>query len=190
MSGLIAVSYFLIKLFFNLILFVLWLRVALRYFRISTLHPVGQLVYRFTDPLVHPIERLIYPKNATLKRYDWITLVLIIVLELFKFLIIGLLFYNSLLPLPYLILFALADSLIQLCDFLFYMILIRVIISWINPTRQHPVLDIIKVITDPLLELGRRIVPDISGFDFSPFIIAIILKIFTLFIAASLPFHL
>ncbi|HFD2358171.1 TPA: YggT family protein, partial [Legionella pneumophila] len=40
------------------------------------------------------------------------------------------------------------------------------------------------------LRLGRIIVPDISGFDFSPFIIMVILKIITLFLSASLPWKL
>lgn len=190
MSGLIAVSYFLVDLFFNMVLFVLWLRIALRFFRVSAIHPVGRLIYGLTNPVIHPIERLIYPKNATIKQYDWVCLGLIFVVELLKFFLIGLVFHGILLPISYLILFAVADAIIQVCNLLFYIILIRVIMSWVNPTWQHPALDIIKLISNPLLNLGRRIIPDISGFDFSPFIIMIILKVITLFMAASLPFQM
>ncbi|KTD08562.1 YggT family protein [Legionella jamestowniensis] len=190
MSGLIAIAYFLIKLGFNLILFALFIRAALRYFQVSTLHPVGQLVYQLTNPIVHPIERLIYSGKTPLNRYDWITLGLIVIIDLLKFLVLGLLFYNILLPVLYLILFTIADLITLVCELLFFMILIRVIISWINPTRQHPVLDIIRLITEPLLELGRYLIPNISGFDFSPIIIMIFLKIIALFMAAILPFNM
>ncbi|CEK09780.1 YggT family protein [Legionella hackeliae] len=190
MSGLITVIYFLVKLFFNLVLFALWIRVALRYFQVSMLHPAGQLIYQLTDPIVRPIERLVYPPKAPPKRYDWVTLGLIVLVELLKFIVIGLLFYGVLLPFFHLILFAFADLIIQVCDLLFYMLLIRVLVSLINPTRQHPFLDIINLITDPLLDLGRFLVPNISGFDFSPLIIMVILKVIALFMAATLPFNL
>ncbi len=190
MSGLVAVAYFLISLFFNLLIFVLWIRMALRYFGVSSLHPVGSLIYNLSDPIVHPIERWVYSGKTTIKRYDWVTFGLIIAVELLKFLIIGLLFHGVLLPITYLLVFVLADLIIQVCNLLFYIILIRVIMSWINPTWEHPVLDIMKLITDPLLELGHRIIPDISGFDFSPFVILILLKVIALFMEASLPFSM
>ncbi|ASQ46837.1 YggT family protein [Legionella clemsonensis] len=190
MSGLIAIAYFLVKLSFNLLLFALLLRVALRYFQVSTLHPAGQLIYQLTSPIVHPIERLIYSGKTSLNRYDWVTLGLIVLIDLLKFLVLGLLFHSILLPLLYLILFTVADLVTLVCELLFFMILIRVIISWINPARQHPALDIINLITEPLLELGRFLIPNISGFDFSPIIIMIILKIIALFMAAILPFNM
>ena len=87
-------------------------------------------------------------------------------------------------------LYVLADLIIQPCNLLFYAILIRVIMSYVNPKWQHPATDFLRIITEPLLILGRKIIPDISGFDFSPIIMMIILKIITLFIGASLPWNL
>ena len=46
---------------------------------------------------------------------------------------------------------------------LFYMILIRVIMSFVNPHWQGPLADFLRLLTEPLLKLGRRVVPDISG---------------------------
>ena len=62
--------------------------------------------------------------------------------------------------------------------------------SWINPRWQHPLADLLRLVTEPLLRLGRRIIPDISGFDFSPYVMLIMLKVITLFISESLPMHL
>lgn len=189
MSGFTSVIHFLLTLFFNLAFFVLWIRLALRYFRVSALHPVSQVIYSLTNPVIQPIERLIYPEKSPVKRYDWICFALIVILELIKFTVLSLLIFKAMMPVTYLILFALVDLIIQPCNLLFYLILIRVIMSWVNPTWHHPVADIMRLITEPLLSLGRQLVPNISGFDFSPFIILIILEVVTLFLRASLPFN-
>ncbi|MCC5014184.1 MULTISPECIES: YggT family protein [Legionella] len=191
MAGLMAVTYFLISLFFNLFLFVLWLRLILRYFHVSSLHPVHQAINKLTDPLLGPLERLIGTEKLPAKqRYDWVCFGLLIVVEIIKFIVLGLLLYKTLMPISYILLFSVADLIVQPCNLLFYMILIRVVMSWVNPAWQHPANDIIKMVTDPLLDLGRRLVPDISGFDFSPFIVLIILKVITLFMSASMPLRL
>jgi YggT family protein len=191
MPGLITITYFFINLLFSLVLFVLWLRLILRYFHVSTLDPVHQAISRLTNPLITPIEQLIRTDKMSVKRrYDLACLGLLIVAEFIKFIVLGLLLYKTLMPISYILLFSFADLIVQPCNLLFYMILIRIIMSWVNPMWQHPATNIIKLATDPLLELGRRLVPDISGFDFSPFIILIVLKVITSFMSASLPLKL
>ena len=115
---------------------------------------------------------------------------MLVIIELLKFIAIGSLFLGVMMPWGFLPLFTLADLIVQPCNLLFYAIIIRVILSWTNPFLQNPVADIVRLITEPVLRLGRQIIPIISGFDFSPFIIMIVLKVITLFISASLPFNL
>lgn len=190
MAGLLTVIYFLASLFFNFALLILWTRIALRYFRISPLHPVSKLINSFIDPIIKPIENLIAKTNSPPQRYDLACLALLVIIEILKFLVYGLLLYRAILPISYLILFVLTDLIVQPCNFLFYIILIRVVMSWVNPNWQNPFVDVMRTITDPLLELGHRLVPNISGFDFSPFIVMITLKIITLFMSASMPLRL
>lgn len=188
MSGLITVIYFLLTLTFNLLFFALWLHLILRYLHVSVLHPIHQLVLNFINPLVTPIERLLSPffKKNQKRSHEGACIFLLISLEFVKFIAIGLLVSRGF-SLTHLLLFIFADLIIQPCNLLFYMVLIRVIMSWVNPLGQHPANDIIRLVTDPLLRWGRQLVPDISGFDFSPFIVLIILKIISLFMSASLP---
>lgn len=190
MSGIFAVVYFLVTLFFSLALFVLWARIFLRYFKISSLQPVCQAVKTFTDPFVKPLENLISSKETAPKQYDWSCFALIVIVEIIKFILLSFLLYKAMMPLSYLILFVLTDLIVQPCNLLFYLILIRVVMSWINPKWHDPMSDVINTITDPLLKLGRSIIPDISGFDFSPYIIMVILKVITLFMSASMPLRL
>ncbi len=190
MSGLTAVGFFLVTLLFSLIIFSLWLRIALRYLRVSPLSAFGRLIHSVTNPIVNPLNSLFKIKYKPGQKYDWVAIGVLVVMEIIKITCLSLLVFHAVLPIPYLILFVLADLIIQPCDLLFYAILFRVIMSFVNPGWQSPIADFLKLLTDPLLRLGRRIVPDISGFDFSPFIIMIILKVITLFITASLPLRL
>lgn len=189
MAALITVGYFLFSLFFSSLIFVLWARIALRFFTVSSLSPVRQGIDNLTNPIVKPVAGILGKKN-TLNRYDWPAFIVLVVVELIKFTLISLLFLSAMLPPIYLLLYTVADLIIQPLNLLFYAIVIRVIMSWIKPDWSHPFADILRLMTEPALRFGRRIIPDISGFDFSPFIILIILKVITLFIQALLPLPL
>lgn len=190
MAGLLSVGYFLASLIFGFILLLLWLRVALRYFRVSALHPMGHMVYRLTNPLFSPLETLLYA-GKRLPRYDIVALVAIVLVTCCKILALCWLSYQRILPLFWLPVFVVADLVVQPCNFLFYALLIRILLSWVNPQwQQHPAADLLKLITNPLLILGRRIVSNNSGFDFGPLIVLVLLKVIVLFISASLPLPL
>lgn len=190
MSGFIAVGYFLFTLVFSLLVFVLWIRIALRYFRVSSLHPIGQGIKQLTDPVVQPIDRLLPTKKGLSARYDWAAFIVLCAAELIKFILINFLFVGGLLPVWLMLIYTVADLIVQPCNLLFYAIIIRVLMSWINPGWHHPVADVLRLITEPSLRLARRYIPDIAGLDISPIVILIILQTITLFINASLPGHL
>lgn len=190
MSGFTAVGFFLISLIFGLIIFGLWVRIALRYLRVSSLTPFSQLISSITDPVVKPFNVLFKQKYKPGQKYDWMTFAVLIPVELIKIIILSLLVFHALIPIPFIVLYLFADLIIQPCNLLFYAVLIRVIMSYANPRWQHPMADFLRLLTEPLLILGRRIIPNISGFDFSPIVIMILLKIITLFISASLPWNL
>lgn len=190
MAGLVSVGYFLLSLFFSLLIFVLWARIALCYFRVSLLHPISQVVYRITNLLVRPFAELYKYRWMRLSRYDWHCVIVLIIVEFLKFMSFSWLLLGFIMPVDLIILYVLADLIVQPCDLLFYAILIRVIMSWINPYWQHPFADFIRMVTEPLLGVARRLLPDIAGFDFSPIIVILLLKVITLFISASIPMHL
>lgn len=190
MSGLVAVGYFLFALFFSLLSFILWTRIALRYYRVSPLHPISQGINKLSNPIILPLAHRFKTHKKPPSRYDWPCFSILVMVELLKFIAIGSLFLGAMLPWSFLPLYTLADLIVQPCQLLFYAVIIRVIMSWVNPHWQHPMADVIKRVTDPLLHFGHRLIPDIGGFDFSPFIILILLKMVTLFISASLPLHL
>jgi YggT family protein len=78
-------------------------------------------------------------------------------------------------------------TVIRIISFVFqiyeFLILIRVLLSWINvnpyrPAVDHPIIRILYQITDPVLIPLRRIIPPIGGaIDISPMIALFILEI-------------
>lgn len=190
MPGLAAVGLFLVSLFFSLFIFCLWLRMALRYFRVSTLNPLSQLIHTVSDPLVKPTEFLLKQKPKPGQKYELATIIVLILVEAIKILLISLLALGGIMSLPYFLAYILADLIIQPCDLLFFAILVRVVMSFVNPLWKGPIADFLRLLTDPLLRLGRKIIPDISGFDFSPYFMLMLLKVITLFISANLPWRL
>ena len=161
---------------------------VLRYFRVSVLHPVSQVVYRFTNPVLAPVEGLLYPKTGRKPQYDWICLGFIVLVEFVKFLLLGWLSYQTVIPVLWLLVLVIGDLIVQPCNLLFYALLIRIVLSWVNQHwTEHPAAGILIMVTEPVIRLGRKIIPDISGFDFGPFIMMIILKVITMFISASMP---
>lgn len=187
MSGLSAVGFFLISLLFNFLLFTLWLRIALRYLKVSSLNPLSHSIAALTNPLVRPVALLLRHGTSLPQQYDWPAFFTLFLVNTVKIICLSLIAFHAVLPWTYLFLFILADLIIQPCNILFYAVLIRVLMSYVNPQWRHPIADFLYLLTEPLLIWGRKVLPDISGFDFSPFVVLVILKVITLFISASLP---
>jgi YggT family protein len=57
------------------------------------------------------------------------------------------------------------------------LILVRAVLSWIQPDPYHPIVRTLRQITDPLLVPIQRIVPPISGIDISPIVALILIEI-------------
>lgn len=190
MSGITAVGFFLFSTFFSFVIFGLWLRIALRYFKVSSLNPLSQMIYSMTNPIVNPVNEILKLKHQPQIRYDYVAFGVLVAVEFIKIICLSLLVFHTIVPIGIIIIYVLADLIIQPCDLMFYAILIRVVMSYANPGWQHPLADILRTLTEPLYNLGRRIVPNISGFDFAPIVISIILKMISLFITYSLPLRL
>lgn len=55
-------------------------------------------------------------------------------------------------------------------------VLVRVIVSWIQLPPNNPVAYYSRMLTEPLLEPIRQILPATGGLDFSPLILLLLLR--------------
>lgn len=59
-----------------------------------------------------------------------------------------------------------------------WVLIIRVLLTWISPNPHTPAMRILSRLTDPVLNLGRRFFPLIlGGIDFSPIVVIILLQL-------------
>ncbi|MBF0414488.1 MAG: YggT family protein [Magnetococcales bacterium] len=66
----------------------------------------------------------------------------------------------------------LSGSLAVLIDFILgiytWLILIRVLLSWVNPDPYNPIVQFLIQATEPVLRPFRRLIPSVAGLDLSP----------------------
>jgi len=59
---------------------------------------------------------------------------------------------------------------------LYFAILARVLVSWVNPNPYHPAVQILDQITEPILAPIRRYLPPTGMIDFSPLVAIVLLE--------------
>ena len=163
--------YFIVKTLVQLYLLLLLLRFWLPVLRADFRNPIAQGILRITSPLVIPVRRFISP----IGRLDTATILVAFVLEFL--LVLALLALRGLnvgtLPMA---ITAILELAIQSLNLFFFVILIKVVLSWVAPQNYNPIIALLNTMAEPVLIPFRRIVPAIGGFDISPIFAIVLLK--------------
>ncbi len=159
---------FLIRTLFGLYIAVVLIRFLLQWARADFYNPISQFVVRVTAPVLRPLRQVI-PGYGGL---DLASLVLAWALKAVELaLIAGLVGYGGSL------LGALAwavPALIELAiDLFLFAVLVRVVLSWVNPDPYNPAVALLDRLTDPILRPAQRLLPPIGGIDLSPMLVMV-----------------
>ena len=65
-------------------------------------------------------------------------------------------------------------------------LVVRVLITWVNPDPFNPVVQFLSRVTDPVLEPLRRVIPPLGPIDISPVIALLLLQALQHFIVRTL----
>ena len=71
---------------------------------------------------------------------------------------------------------ALAQLLSAIFTIYTWILIIRVLASWLSPDPFNPLMQFLTRMTDPVLEPLRRMIPAIGPFDLSPIVAVLILQ--------------
>ena len=180
MSYLLNALALLLDLAFDAVVTLLLLRVAAEACRADFHNPLSQFVYRYTNPVLAPIRRVL-PNwrrvNLAALLLAWLAM---LVKRLLLFALLGVMPH----PLGLIVL-----SLAELLDFvlLFYLVLIFgwSLLSMFSVDRRHPLLQLAGSIVAPLLRPlhGKLIAGQI---DFAPMAVMLVLLLARLLVAAPL----
>ncbi len=69
---------------------------------------------------------------------------------------------------------------------LFWLILIRVLMSWVSPDPYNPLVRALYQITDPILAPAQRLIPPVGGLDLSPIVVLLGIQFIKIFLVQSL----
>ena len=62
-------------------------------------------------------------------------------------------------------------------EILIWLLMIRIILTWLPHNRFHPLIDFIYKITEPILEPFRNMINPIGGIDLSPIIVFFFIRL-------------
>jgi YggT family protein len=170
MNPLVSAGIYLIQIAVIFYVPLVLLRFLLQSVRADFYNPLSQFIVRVTNPLLRPLRRLI-PGVFGL---DVASLILALFIQwLALILMIGLLGQLALVNIGLLGLWAATGLLAILFKMYFAAIILLVIVSWIAPYSNNPLIVLSYQLTEPVMRRLRHILPPMGGLDFSPMIVII-----------------
>ena len=163
--------YFIIKTLAQLYLLLLLLRFWLPILRADFRNPIAQGILRITSPLVVPVRRIVPP----IGRLDTSTIMVAYILEFLLVLLLLAIRGLTVDTVPIAITAVLELAILSL-NLFFFVILLKIILSWVAPQNYNPMTVLLHTMAEPVLRPFRRIIPPIGGFDISPIFAIIMLK--------------
>ena len=177
--------YFIIKTIAQLYLLVLLLRFWLPLLRADFRNPLAQGILRITSPLVVPLRRFL----PSIGRLDTSTILVAYALQYLTILVLLAIGGHMVATVPILI-----TSIIELAtlslNLFFFVILIKIILSWVAPHTHNPATALLSTMSEPILRPFRRFIPPMGAFDVSPLFAIILLQAAVIFLQTLKPIHI
>lgn len=173
---------FLIQTIFGLYAIIIMLRLLLQIVRADFYNPISQFLVKATSAPLKPLRRFI-PGYAGI---DFASIVLLLIVKLVEIVLISL-FPNF--PTPAIIgilVLAVVELLHLLVNVYIFGILIMAILSWVSPGAYNPVAALLHQLTEPVMRPFRRLLPPMSGLDFTPLVALVALWLVLLLVIAPL----
>ena len=154
---------FLVEVVFGVYVTLVLLRFLFQLTRVDFYNPISQLIAKATNP---PLAVLRYVVPAT-GRVDVACLILALATQYLLFIVVALIVGASFAPVALLVL-CVAELVSHGLNIFIFAILILAVLSWVAPYTRHPVAQVLEQLTAPVLAPARRMLPPMSGIDFSP----------------------
>ncbi len=159
---------FLVNTLFGLYILAVMLRFLLQAVRANFYNPLSQFLVKITHPPLQYLRRVV----PSAGRYDMASVVLMVLLQLIA-LWLAFRIQGQAAPVATLLVLTAYELVNLLLNVYLFTIIIRVVISWINPGAHHPALELIDAITRPVMQPVQRMLPSAGGLDFSPMLVLI-----------------
>ncbi|WP_031434750.1 YggT family protein [Methylomarinum vadi] len=163
---------FLIDTLFSLYILAVVLRFLLQWTNADFYNPVSQFLVKVTHPPLKIMRRYI----PSVGRIDSSSLVLAILLQMtadFSILAIK----GLMVSFPALMILSLTQLISLFLNVFIFAIFARAILSWFDPGHYNVASSILYSLTEPVLNICRKVVPDLGGIDLSPLVGLVLLQL-------------
>lgn len=170
---------YLVDALFGIYMLMVLLRFVLQLARADFYNPISQFLVKATNPPLRPLRRII----PGLWGIDLAAVVLLLGLQMLALWLIHLAGGRGISP-EGLFVLSVAELLSLALNMFLITILIQVILSWVGPGVYNPLTSILHSINEPLLGPARRMLPAMSGIDFSPLVVLIVIQLMKILVLA------
>lgn len=161
---------FLVKTLIELYVMVLLIRIWMQWARCDFYNPLAQFIVKITQPVIAPMRKVI----PSMGPIDTSSLLLAFILTTIKYPVLLLIQVGALSLDPTNLLVGLLSLIKSAGTLVFWVIIVRSIMSWISQGRS-PVEYVLIQMTEPLMSPIRRFLPAMGGIDFSAMVVILIL---------------
>ena len=164
---------FVIDTVFSLYILAVLLRFLLQWCGADFYNPISQFLVKVTHPPLKILRRVV----PSIGKIDTSSLVLILALQMLADFSISLLLSGSMVNIGALTLTAIAQLISLLLNIFVFTIFASAILSWVNPGSFYSTASILTTLSNPLLNIIRRGIPDLGGIDLSPLVALVLLQL-------------
>ena len=163
---------FLIDTLFSLYILAIVLRFLLQWTRADFYNPISQFLVKITHPPLKQLRRFI----PSVGKIDTSSLVLALVLQMMAdFSILAL--KGMMISIPALIILSFSQLVSMLINVFVFAVFARAILSWFDPGNYNSASSLLHSLTEPLLNMCRKVIPDLGGIDLSPLVALVFLQV-------------
>ncbi len=173
---------FLIQTIFGLYAIIIMLRLLLQMVRADFYNPISQFLVKATSAPLKPLRHMI-PGYAGI---DFASIVLLLIVKLIEIILISLFPGFPAPAITGILALAVVELLHLLVNVYIFGIIIMAILSWVSPGAYNPVAALLHQLTEPVMRPFRRLLPPMSGLDFTPLVALVALWLVMLLVIAPL----
>jgi YggT family protein len=171
---------FLLQFAVGMVVFALMLRFLMRATYADWHNPVVQFVAKITNPICAPVNTLLKPRG----RWDIASIMTALIIHALFVFVIGFLTAKHF-SIGFIVIASVTEIMTQLLDMMFWLIIIQVILSWVSP-GYNPNTAIFQQMTQPILSPFQKLIPNAGGFDLSPIVAILAIKLTQIVIVGSI----
>jgi YggT family protein len=163
---------FLIDTLFSLYILAVLLRFLLQWCGADFYNPISRFLVKITHPPLRILRRFV----PSIGKIDTSSLILVLVLQMLADFSI-LLLKGVTINIGALTVLSITQLISLLLNVFVFAVFARAILSWFNPGTFNAAASILATLTEPLLDICRKVIPDLGGIDLSPLAALLLLQL-------------